>query len=804
MTAWIDDLSSAGIEFLRTFVTLPAGTRLGPYEILAPLGTGGMGEVYRARDTRLGRDVAIKVPPAHLARDPAALARFEREAQAVAALSHPNILDIHDFGQADGVYLAVTELLHGETLRERLATREIPWRTAIEIGLAVAEGLAAAHSRGIVHRDLKPANIFLTSDDRVKILDFGLARVEPESIQSSPDAPTATRTGEILGTVGYMSPEQIRGEHPDPRTDIFSLGCVLYEMTTGRRAFARETPPETLVAILREEPADPRDVSREVPDELRLIILRCLQKSPDARFESAKDLAFALRMASLESSGRPTPPPARRSRARSGLIAAAALATAVLVSMLLLRTARPGTSPASIPAGAASLAVLPFGNPGGDPNMEYLSDGITESLINRLSEIRGLSVIARTTVFQFKGRDPRDAGRSLGVGSIVTGQVRGTGDDLLVQVDLVDVGTGSQRWGGKFQKPLTGLGALQETIAQEISQALKTRLGGSSEKRSTTNAAAYDAYLRGRYYWNKRTEEGAEKGVGYFEEALRRDPSFALGWAGLADAYGLLAFYGWRPPREVLPKSRDALIRAIEIDPTLAEAHASLADIRYQFDWDWHAAERGFRNAISLNPNYATAHQWYSNFLSLLGRSEEAEKEIQEAQRLDPLNLVIDTDAALAPYWAGRFDVAATELRKVLELEPEFPLTRFYLGLVSLRTSSPQESVTRARTAVRYMPGQPDPIALYGYACARAGLRHEAEQALAELFAMSRKRFVSSFPVAFLYVGLGDTEHAIEWLERAFEERAGRLVYLRAEHAFDPLRSDPRFQRMVEQLRFPG
>jgi serine/threonine-protein kinase len=763
-----------------------------------------MGEVYRARDSRLGRDVAIKVPPDRFARDPAALARFEREARAIAALSHPNILDIHDIGREGDVYFTVTELLAGETLRERLATSAVPWRMATEIGLAVAEGLAAAHSKGVVHRDLKPDNIFLTTDGRVKILDFGLARVEtiePVSA-SSPTLAPPTRTGEVLGTVGYMAPEQVRGAHADARSDIFSLGCVLYEMTTGRRAFARETPPETLVAILREEPADPKDVS-DVPDELRLIILHCLQKNPHARFESAKDLAFALRMASLEPGRRATPRPEPRRRIRSGFVAAAGLATAALVSVLLLRTARPGPSPVSTPAGAASLAVLPFGNPGGDPSMEYLSDGITESLINRLSEIRDVSVIARTTVFQFKGSDPRDAGRRLGVGSIVTGQVRRTGEDLLVQVDLVDVGTGSQRWGGKFQKALTGLGALQETIAQEISQALKTRLGGNSEKRSTTDAAAYDAYLRGRYYWNKRTEEGAEKSVGYFQEALRRDPAFALGWAGLADAYDVLAFYGWRSPREVLPKSRGALLRAIEIDPTLAEAHASLADVRYQYDWEWEAAESGFRNAIRLNPNYATAHQWYSNFLSLLGRSEEAEKEIREAQRLDPLNLVIDTDAALTPYWAGRDREALAELRRVLELEPEFPLAHFYLGLVSLR-SRPEDAMREARTASSLAPGDPDAIALYGHASAVAARREDAERALQELFALSRKRFVSAFPVAFVYVGLGENDKAIQWLEKAFEERAGRLVYLRVERAFDPLRSDPRFQRLVERLRFPS
>jgi TolB-like protein/Tfp pilus assembly protein PilF len=784
-------------------VTQPAGTRLGPYEILAPIGAGGMGEVYRARDIRLGREVAVKVLPDHLARDPDSLARFEREARAVAALAHPNILDVHDFGNESGIAYLVTELLDGESLRQRLTGSPLPWRTAVEIGLAVADGLASAHAHGIVHRDLKPENVFLTFDGRVKILDFGLARLEREkSTETSATLATPTKTGTVLGTAGYMSPEQARGGHADPRSDIFSLGCILYEMATGKRAFFAGNAAETLVAILRDEPKDPGDLVQDLPDHLTLVILRCLSKYPDSRFESARDLAFALKVAGTESARAGTAPSAKPRLVRPiFLLAGSAVVTALVVLGVSAWLQRGG------PIG--SLAVLPFTNVSRDPNAEYLSAGITESVINSLLQLPQLRVIPHASVFEYKGgRDPVKAGREFNVRAVLTGQVTQIGDSLVVQAELTDVKRGSLLWGKRFQEKLSDAFAVQERIAQEILKSLRLKLTGEEEqqiaKRYTQDAEAYKLYLWGRLYWNKRTPEGIAKGIEFFERAIARDPAYSLAYAGLADSLVLVAFYGALPPKEVLPKAREAAMRALEIDKELAEAHALLADLKYLFEWDWPGAEREFRRAIELNPNYPTAHQWYANYLAVLSRPEEACAEILRAEALDPLNPVISMDVGFTCYYtSGEYEKAVEQYRKVLALDPDFALARFYLALAHVRRNDLAQAVTELETVKRLEPGEPDPIALLGYAFAVNGQRKEAMRALAELQVLSKQRYVSPFPIAWIHMGLGDKDRAFEWLEKAYEERAGRLVYLRVEHAFDPLRSDPRFGDLVRRLKFP-
>ena len=785
---------------------LPAGTCLGPYEILAPIGTGGQGDVYRARDARLGREVAIKVLSDELAEDSESLARFEREARAIAALAHPNILDVHDVGNEAGTAYLVTELLDGEALRSRLTGSPLPWRTAVEIGLAVADGLASAHAHGITHRDLKPENVFLTFDGRVKILDFGLARVQPEkSTETAPTVATPTKPGTVLGTVGYMSPEQASGGQADPRSDIFALGCVLYEMATGKRAFFAGTWQEVLVAILRDEPTDPADLVPDLPDHLRLVILRCMAKHPESRFESARDLAFALKVAlkvtATESDRARSLPPPRRRLARPISILAA---LAVLASLAIFGV--PAWLHRSGPID--SLAVLPFTNASRDPNAEYVSDGITESLINSFSQLPQLRVLPRTTVFVYKGKDPLKAGRDLGVRAVLTGGVLRQGDNLVVQAELTDVKRGSQMWGKRFQEKFSDAFAVQEGIAREISQSLRLKLTGEEEKRLarryTENAEAYDLYLKGRYYWNKRTGDSIEKSIQFFRSAIEKDPNYALAYAGLADSFHLIAFYGAGPPKEFMPKAREAATRALQIDERMAEAHTLLADYRYLFDWDWPGAEREFRRAIELNPNYPTAHQWYANYLSLSGRSPEALREIQIAQKLDPLNLVINTDVGTTYYYAGQNERAMVEQRKTLELDPDFPLAHVYLGFAYLRKDLPGDAIHEFEAAARLSPDEPDPIALRGYASGVAGRRTEAEKALAELGLLSKRRYVSAFPVAWIYLGLGNNDRAFEWLEKAYQERASRLVYLKAERAFDPLRSDPRFVDLLRRLKFPS
>jgi serine/threonine protein kinase len=523
-------------------MTLKLGTRLGPYEIVAPLGAGGMGEVYRARDSRLNRDVAIKVLPERLSQNPQSLARFEREAKAVAALSHPNILVLFDVGTHDGLTYAVTELLEGQTLRERLDALSIPWRKAVEIGAAVAEGLSAAHSKGIIHRDLKPANIFLTSDGRVKILDFGLARRQPSV---SPEEETATfadaetEAGTILGTVGYMSPEQVRGGTAEASSDIFSLGCVLYEMVTGQRAFRGSSAGDIMAAILKEEPAPMADSARQIPPELDRIIERCLAKNAGQRFHSAHDLAFALKSTLTASTERQSEALPRPTRLRLALGLLVAVLVIVLAGAFVYRKNRAGAS-------IDSLAVLPFVNIGGDPNTEYLSDGITESLIDSLSQVPNLKVMSRSAAFRYKGKDAdaRTAGRELGVRAVLTGRITQRGDTLVVSTELVNVDDNSALWGEQYNRKLSDALAVQQEIAQQISEKLRLRLSSEQKtelaKHQTDNPEAYQLYLKGRYYASKFDTENLKKGLDYFQQAVALDPKYALAYDGISYYYALV------------------------------------------------------------------------------------------------------------------------------------------------------------------------------------------------------------------------------------------------------------------------
>lgn len=787
-------------------MTLRSGLRLGPYEILAPIGAGFQGQVYRARDTRLQREVAIKVPPDHLADDPEALARFEREGRAIAALSHPNILEIHDIGCDGGVTFVVTELLKGETLRQRISTGALSWRTAAEIGLAVAEGLAAAHGCEVVHRDLKPENVFLTTDGRVKILDFGLARHEKEKRAGSRESTDSTRTdtesGYLAGTPGYMSPEYLRGRRPDARSDIFALGCVIYEMVTGRRAFSGEGSQEVLAATLRDEPPDPAGIVADLPDDLRMILMRSLAKEPEARFQSARDLAFALKLA-VNSPVRHDPDrpvePWPRPPSRWPRIVAAAVVVALAAGGAISLFSR-SSGPLD------SVAVLPFANAGGDPNTEYLSDGLTDTLIEDLSKLPNVRVMAWTTVMQSRAKTAVQAGRDLDVRAVVTGRVLRRGDRLIGQAELVEVKHGARLWGGQFDRDASDAFAVEE-IAREISRSVRVKLKGEKESRparSSSDPVAYDLYLKGRHQWNKRNFAGIGKSIGFFQQAAARDPNYAQAYAGLAGAYDLLAFYGIRPPMEVLPAARAAALRAIELDESIAEAHTSLAHVLYQFDWDFPGAEKEFRRAIALSPNDPNAHQWYSNFLAVCRRNEESFEQIRLARRLDPLNLITYADAGLAYYLAGQYDRSIEELRQSLELEPNFYLTHIDLGLAFAGKGLFEQAIDEAKIAMRLEPNDPIPISLYGHACARAGRVPDGDQALENLRLMSQKRFVSSFLFAFLYTGLGNKEKVLEWLEKAYEERAGLLVYLNVVRAFDPFRSEPRFQELVHRMKLPA
>ncbi|HWQ33662.1 MAG TPA: protein kinase [Blastocatellia bacterium] len=778
-----------------------AGQRLDQYEILSLLGAGGMGEVWRARDSHLDREVAIKVLPAHLAQDSEALARFQREARAVAALSHPNILAIHDFGNAHGISYAVTELLEGETLRDRLERSALPWRRAVEIGIAVADGLAAAHAKGIIHRDLKPENIFLTADGRVKILDFGLARIRPvipvSEKSHAATRPLLTRPGIVLGTIGYMSPEQVRGDEADAPGDIFLLGCVLYEMVTGRRAFAHETAAEELNAILNEAQPAMAESANHVPPELEYIVSHCLEKKPEERFQSAQDLAFALRTISFGTGGKGLfPKPVPLFSRSIALISGALLLLLFGVALYLLIGS--GQNP--------SLVILPFDNDSPDPETEYLSDGIAESVINRLSQLPQLRVIPRTTAFSYKRRtqDPRKIGSELGVRAVLTGRAGVRGDILTIQAELVDVASGLQIWGERYNRKFSDIFAVQEGIAREISEKLSLRLTGEQQqrlsKRDTQNPEAYQLYLKGHYHWQSRNPEGILKGIDYLNQAIAKDPNYALAYADLAAAYILMESPA--PPTEAMLKAREAATMALKLDDTLAEAHTSLAAVSLLYDWNWSAAEREFKQAITLNQNYSTAHQWYAQYLTTMGQHEAALAEIRQALELDPRSLILSRDVGWHYYYARLYDQAIDQARNTLDLDQNFTLAHTLIGRAYVKKRMFEVAIEELQKAIALSPGGNN-RALLGYAYAAGDRKSEAQQILDTLQELSKEQYISPVYIAAIYGELGESEQAFTWLEKAYADRSGTLILLNVNPMMDSLRADPKFRNLVQRLNLP-
>jgi serine/threonine-protein kinase len=772
-------------------MAIPAGAFLGPYKILAAIGAGGMGEVYRARDTRLDRDVAIKVLPEHLAQTPGALSRFERESKAVAALSHPNILAIFDVGADQGVSYAVTELLEGETLHKRLEKGAVPWRHAVAIGAAIAEGLAAAHAKGIIHRDLKPHNIFLTADGRVKILDFGLARIKPPaSPQDQNSIPTETEAGVVMGTVGYMSPEQVRGDPADIPSDIFSFGCVMYEMLAGRRAFVRETAAQTMAAILEAEPPA-LGGGGQIPADLPRVVAHCLAKDPRQRFQSAHDLAFDLKAIAAPAGA----VPGKRKPLRAVLMVAALAVAAVSLYWL------------NRPVDAIdSLAILPFANVGADAAKEYLSDGITENLINSLSQLPRLRVTARSLVFRYKGPqvDPQKAGRDLHVRAVITGRVTEHDGALNIQAELMNVADGAQLWGGQYSQNFSEILAMQREIARAIAGKLRLSPSADGQKRlasrSTESTEAYQLYLKGRYYWNRRTEEALKRAVEYFQQAIDKDPGYALAYAGLADCYAVYNSYQVELPRESGPKAKAAATKALEIDNTLAEAHASLGMTRMSYEWDWAGAEREFQRAIELDPNYATAHHWYAICLASLGRSESAIASLKRAQDLDPLSLIINADTGLVLHFARRDDEAIDQIRKALEMDPNFAAGHRPLGMAYEQKAMYGEAIAEFQKALDVSRGNPFALGSLGHAQAVAGQRDKARRALSDVLELSKRRYVSPFDIAVIYTGLDDKERALEWLEKALNDRSLEMIFLKVDPRFDRLHAEPRFAGMLQRM----
>ena len=821
-----------------------------------------MGEVYLAEDTRLGRRVALKILPQAFAEDQVRMHRFEQEARAASNLNHPNIVTIYDIGRADSLNYIAAEFIDGTTLRDYIAETEIASLEALEIAAQVASALEAAHQAGVIHRDIKPENIMLRRDRIVKVLDFGLAKlVEGELGETDFDAATQpmgmTQPGAILGTYVYMSPEQARGLPVDGRADIWSLGCVLFEMIAGRPPFSGLTRSDMVAAILEREPPPLMRYSDDVPMELQRIVTKALAKNRDERYQSVKDLLIDLRRlkqemefearlvrsmqtepdeetqtggdvatgARIPSAAKATGPAGsrrtRQSRSQAQTVSSAEYIVtgiknnkrAALISVAVVALLMAGAILAALfylnrkPQGRInSVAVLPFVNMAGDPDTEYLSDGITESLINSLSQVPELRVMSRSSVFRYKGAkvDPQTVGRELGVEAVLEGRVAQRGDSLSLSVELVDARDNSHIWGKQYSGKLTEILALQDQMARDLSQSLRLRLSGEEEqrlvKRYTDNVEAYQLYLKGRYYWNKRTPDGFKRGLELFQQAIDTDPGYALAYAGLADSYAMLGDYSVLAPREAFPRAEAAATTALRLDDHLAEGHTSLAFVKMAYQWDWTTADKEFRRAIELNPNYATAHQWYASYLAMMGRFDDSIREIKRAQELDPLSRIINANLGLHYYYARQFDQSIEQLKRTISLDEGFFVPHQYLGRTYIQKGMHREAIAELERARQLSGNAPEVVASLGHAYAAAGRTGEAQRTLAELDEIAKERYVLPYFRAAVYTGLGDKDQAFIWLERAFEERHPGLVLVNIDPRFDTLRSDPRFTDLIRRL----
>lgn len=744
------------------------GRTVSHYKILRPLGKGGMGEVYVAEDMNLGRFVAIKILHPELAQDPEPRRRFLLEAKAAAILAHPGICVIHEVGEAEGgvLYIAM-ELLEGETLHQRLKRGAMPVHEVVETAIAIADALSEAHLHGIVHRDIKPPNIMITNRSQVKVLDFGLAKIFFSRNPKDLPTQTATQSGIAIGTVQYMSPEQARGKKIDARSDLFSLGVVIHEMASARSPFPGDSVVEVLDMILHSEP----DLS-SLPShpELRRIIRKCLEKEVDSRYATTRDLLVDLKNLKRDHDSA-AKKPARKSRRKR----------------------------------IDSIAVLPFVHLSADPDTEYLSDGITESIINNLSQLPKLRVMARSSVFRFKGRemDPQTAGRELNVGAVLSGRVLQRGDTLMIASELVDVVNGWQLWGEKYNRKMSDIFVIQDEIAKEISRMLKLRLSGEEKKkltkRYTENTEAYRSYLKGRYYWNRRTPEDLSKSIDWFQKAIQQDPLYAVAYAGLSDAYAISGDLGVDVASSFL-KARAAATRALELDDSLAEAHTSMAHL-HMHGYKWDEAEKEFHIAIRLNPGYATAYHWYFMCLIIMGRDQEAAGFAKRAQEMDPLSLIIQADIGLSHYFAGRYDLAIAQLQRALDMDQNFAAAHRVLQ-ASYEQKEMYSDAIREYEANRISSGKNSDRARKQSAELAEAFRSGGSEGYwhKRLDLLRKNSNASSYSLAQVHAMLDEPDDSLLWLEKAFEQSSPNMIYLGVDPRFQRLRNNPRFVDLLRRI----
>ena len=710
------------------------------YKIIEKLGEGGMGEVYRAEDTKLKRVVAIKVLPAGLVRDEEARRRFLREAQAASALQHENICAIHEIGETpDGRMFICMDCYDGATLKERIAAGPLPVGEATDIAAQIAAGLSEAHAAKMVHRDIKPGNVIITRRGVAKILDFGLAK--PAGSE------TLTKLGSTMGTAAYMSPEQARGDEVDHRTDIWSLGAVLYEMIAGRPPFKGEYESAVLYSIAHESAEPITSIRSGVPLELERIIDKCLAKDPAERYQTAADFSadlLRLKREISEGAGKPSAgaAPSRRASRGRRIATIAAGAGAVLLALLAIfnvggvRDRFAAERRASEPGRIESLAILPFVNVDRDPDTDYLSDEIPASITANLSRLSGLRVVPRSSAFRYRGSegDLAAVGRKLDVRAVLTGQVRSRGEDLNIRAELVDVANDRQLWGENYSLKLSDILTIEENIVGRITDALQLRLTETDRDRlsksQTDNADAHRLYLKGRYFWNKRSEEGIKNAISYFQQAIEKDPAYALAYTGLADSYSILAAFGIAAPRDVFPKAKAAVSRALEIDSTLAEAHVSLALILQHYEWDWLGAEKEYKRAIELDPTYATALHWYGLLLLTMRRDAEAIATSESAVRLDPLSLPIAASLGNVYSTLRQYEKAEAQCMKVIEMDSSFAMARSVLAVVYIQMGLYDKGIEELRAIAKLPTSTPEDIAYLGYGYARGAGRTMRERSL--------------------------------------------------------------------------
>ena len=778
------------------------GQTISHYKILSKLGEGGMGVVYKAEDTELKREVAIKFLPQHIAKHGEERKRFRVEAQAAARLNHSSIATIHSIEEVDDEMFIVMEYIKGKELKDKIEAGLLPIDEALNLVTEIARGLQVAHEGGVVHRDIKSANIMLTDRGEVKIMDFGLAKLGSQT--------KLTKAGTTLGTASYMSPEQTRGEEVDNRTDIFSLGVLIYEMLTGQYPFKGDYEQAITYSILNEEPEPVTGLRTGIPMELERIINKCLKKDVSGRYQQAAELIADLSELKKESetkeilskTGMTQSKPVQKapqqnrfnkSSAYYGLAILAVLVTAAGLIYFLTRS-----QPID------SIAVLPFVNSNNDPDIEYLSDGITETLITKLSQLPELRVMARNTVFRFKGKDmtAQQVGEELNVRAVLTGAIVQRGNALRLNAELVDVSDGAQIWGEQYNRTMDDIFAVQDAISEQISTSLRLKLSSDDKsrlvKRHTEDREAYQLYLKGRFYWNQRTGEALKTALGYFQQAIDRDPNYAAAYAGLADCYGLFPYYTVLPAIEAIPKAKSAALKALQIDEQLAEAHTSLASA-YQIEWEWELSDKSFRRAIELNPNYATAHHWYGLGLCYRGRFEEGFAELKQALTVDPHSLIINATFGYAYIAARRYDLALEHLQKTLSMDQDFYLTHYWIGKAYVLKNQTAKGIEYMKEALR-LSDSPDVLAGLGYTYGISGNIEEAEKTLVEMDKLSSKRFVSSYHAAMIYAGLGEKEKALELLKLSLEQRSVWLTYIKVDPFWDNLRSDPRFIELVKKV----